>query len=92
MTKTEKIYVRVNSDFDITGYMQPRAITWADGRTFPIEQVKDFCPASGKGSSSPGDCYTVVIHGCERHLFFERTGPLFQSRVGRWFVERSTTA
>ena len=29
--KKEKVYVRVNSDFDITGYMQPRSVTWGDG-------------------------------------------------------------
>ena len=34
----EKIYVKVNSDFDSTGYMMPRTITWADGRTFKIAQ------------------------------------------------------
>ena len=28
--KTEKVYVKVNSDFDATGYMQPRQITWGD--------------------------------------------------------------
>ena len=38
----EKIYVKVNSDFDSTGYMMPRTITWADGRTFKIDEVKDF--------------------------------------------------
>ena len=42
----ERIYVNVNSDFDSTGYMQPRSITWADGRTFKIDKVKDFRPAS----------------------------------------------
>ena len=26
--KTEKVYVKVTSDFDATGYMQPRQITW----------------------------------------------------------------
>lgn len=31
-TKTkERIYVTVSSVFDATGYMQPTAITWADG-------------------------------------------------------------
>ena len=32
--KTEKVYVKVTSDFDATGYMQPRQITWGDGRTY----------------------------------------------------------
>lgn len=85
---TERIYVSVSSIFDATGYMQPTAITWADGRTFPIESVRDCRPAS---ALSRGDCYTVVIHGQEKHLFFERTDPLFPSRVGRWFVERSAS-
>lgn len=32
MTK-ERVYVKVSSDFDSTGYMQPTSITWSDGRT-----------------------------------------------------------
>lgn len=44
--KTEKVYVKVTSDFDATGYMQPRQITWGDGRTYPIEQVRDFRPGN----------------------------------------------
>ena len=28
----QRVYVKVTSEFDATGYMQPRAITWADGR------------------------------------------------------------
>ncbi len=86
--KREKIYVKVNSDFDPTGYMQPRAITWNDGRTFQIEQVKDFRPAVESEKRRKSDCYTVMIRGEEKHLFFERTDPIFASRFGRWFVER----
>ncbi len=52
--KTEKVYVKVTSDFDATGYMQHRQITWGDGRTYPIEQGGTFalqiplpiCPAT----------------------------------------------
>ena len=84
--KTEKVYVKVNSDFDATGYMQPRQITWGDGRTYPIEQVRDFRPANTI-ADMPGDCYTVMVKGQERHLFFERSDPRFPSRFGRWFVE-----
>ena len=85
----EKVYVKVNSDFDSTGYMMPRTITWADGRTFKIDEVKDFRPASTLAKGHSGDCYTVVIRGEEKFLFFEKTDDLFASRVGRWFVERS---
>ena len=90
--KTERIYVKVTSDFDATGYMQPRAITWANGRTFVIEQIKDFRPAASMEAGRGGDCYTVVVNGVEKHLFFERSDRLFPSRVGRWFVERPVQA
>ena len=50
---TERVYVKVTAEFDSTGYMQPVAITWSDGRTFPIEKVLEFRPAdSEKGESS----------------------------------------
>ena len=83
-----KVYVKVNSDFDATGYMMPRTITWADGRTFEIEAVRDFRPASTLSGHHGGDCYTIVIHGEERYLFFEKTSGMFSSRFGRWFVEQ----
>ena len=84
----KRVYVQVSASFDKTGYMQPSVITWPDSRVFTIESVKDFRPASMVGASLSGDCYTVLIKGKERHLFFERTDALFASRVGRWFVEQ----
>ena len=69
-SRPERVYVKVNSDFDNTGYMQPRSITWKDGRTFKIDEVKDFRPASSVERGLPGDCYTVVIRGELKHLFF----------------------
>lgn len=84
---SERIYISVHSVFDATGYMQPTAITWIDGRTFPIESVRDYHPSESSPVSRQ-DCYTVIIHGQEKHLFFERTDPVFSSRIGRWFVER----
>lgn len=83
----ERVYVKVTSDFDTTGYMQPRTITWRNGRSYVIERVKDFRPACTLAGGRSGDCYTVVIRGEERHLFFERADPLFTSRVGRWYIE-----
>lgn len=85
--RIERVYVKVNSDFDATGYMQPRMITWADGRVFRVDRVKDFHPDTNDAHRNC-DCYTVVIHGEERLLFFERTDPRFASRVGRWFIEK----
>ena len=87
--KTEKVYVKVNSDFDATGYMQPRQITWGDGRTYPIEQVRDFRPANTIADMS-GDCYTVMVKGQERHLFFERSDPRFPSRLWQMVLEVET--
>ena len=88
----ERIYVNVNSDFDKTGYVMPRSITWEDGRTFRIEAVRDFRPASVYRKGMQGDCYTVVIRGEVKHLFFEKAGEMFATRVGRWFVEKSDGA
>ena len=41
-----KIYVKVNSDFDATGAVTPKAIIWEDGRCFRIDAIRDFRPAS----------------------------------------------
>ena len=88
----ERVYVKVNSDLDATGYIQPRSITWADGRTFQIEAVKDYRPAACYRQGAEGSCYTVMIKGQERHLFFEWTNSSFASRVARWYVEAATEA
>ena len=64
---SEKVYVKVTSEFDSTGYMQPTSITWSDGRTFSIEQVRDYSPAGTVDFR--GDCFTVLINGQEKHLF-----------------------
>jgi len=83
----QRTYVRVNSDFDSTGFMQPRAVIWRDGRVFSIEEIRDFRPAATLSPELAGDCYTVIINGEEKHLFFERADDRFPCRVGRWFVE-----
>ena len=86
-TRVERVYVRVNSDFDSSGYVQPRSITWLDGRTFTIDAVTDFRPKSVYRQGARGSCYTVVIKGEERRLYFERTDSSHTSLVGRWYVE-----
>ncbi len=90
--RPKRIYVKVNSDFDATGAVTPRAIIWEDGRSFKIEAIRDFRPASAMENGRSGDCYTVIIHGEEKHLFFERTSALFGSRLGRWWVECAAAA
>lgn len=86
-----KVFVRVNSDFDSVGTVTPRSITWKDGRTFKIDSVRDFRPASSFGPGHRGDCYTVIIQGEEKYLYFERTDPIEKSRLGRWWVECPAT-
>ena len=82
-----RVYVKVNSDFDATGAVTPKSIIWKDGRVFPIDAVRDFRPASTLGPGRTGDCYTVMVRGEERHLFFQRTEERYDSRLGRWWVE-----
>ena len=86
--KKERVYVKVDSTFDSTGYMMPTSITWVDGRTFPIQKVRDYRPAGTSDSSPTGDCFTIMVQGKERLLFFERIDPRFSGRLGRWDVER----
>lgn len=83
-----RVYVKVDSRFDETGTMVPRALIWGNGKIYKIDGVRDFRPADSiVGEGFPGDCYTVLIGGKEKHLFFEKTDPRFSSKVGRWFVE-----
>ena len=91
--RTERVYVKVKADFDTVGSVYPREIIWKDGRTFKIDSIRDFRPASllGPGYSS-GECYTVMIRGEEKYLFFERTAISDRCRLGRWWVERPYAA
>ncbi len=83
----ERVYVKVTSVFDRTGYMMPTSIIWDDGRVFKIDAVQDFRPSACIARGLPGDCYTVVIKGERRHLFFVREERRFPAHFGRWFVE-----
>lgn len=85
----QKIYVEVNSDFDPTGYMQPRSVTWKDGRTFIIDKVKGFCSTNIFHEGKSNFCFTVMINGEEKHLYFEPADSVFSSRIGRWYVIQS---
>ena len=85
--RTVRIYVKVISSFDKTGYMQPQSIIWEDGRVFPIDAVTDFRPASMVHAGQLGDCYTVLIKGEPKYLFFQRGNIMNRTCVGRWWVE-----
>lgn len=78
-------YVTVLSCYDPSGMQMPKAVTWQNDRVYAIDRVVDFHPAGGRDRAS-SDCYTVLIRGQERKLYFERLSPMFRSRVGRWYV------
>ena len=83
----KKVFVKVISTFDKTGYMQPQSIIWEDGRIFTIDAVTDFRPASMVHAGQLGYCYTVVIKGEPKYLFFQRGNITNRTCIGRWWVE-----
>lgn len=83
--KYDRTYVTVTLTTDTTGSMRPEKVIWSDHRCYTVEAVKDFRPARTVGNY-PGDCYTIVIKGQIRQLFFERNNPINDSRPGRWYV------
>lgn len=84
---TERVFVKVNTLFDQTGMIMPQSIIWKDGRIFPIDKVEDFRPASTLEPGRTGDCYTVIIKGERKYLFFQRINTFEKHRLGRWWVE-----
>lgn len=67
----------------------PAPSSWEDGRTYQIDAIRDFRPAISL-ELGHSDRYTVVIHGKERYLYFEKTGDQFICRMGRWYVETNS--
>ena len=85
--RIERIYVKVNTLFDQTGMIMPQSIIWSDGRIFKIDKVEDYRPASTLEPGRTGDCYTVIIKGERKYLFFQRNTLINDQRMGRWWVE-----
>ena len=88
--KSYKVYVAVKADFNESGIMLPREITWEDGRRYPIDRVLDIRQATAMKAGGQGDRYTVRIQGKQSYLFFERNASLSGNNIGRWFVERKS--
>ena len=88
-----KVPVQVTVDFRPNGDMIPREILWIDENEesvrYPIDRVKDVCRAAPRAGGQ-GDRYTVMIHGRETYLYFERSPAMTGRRLGAWFVERRT--
>lgn len=74
-----KVYVAVDVLFDEAGRMAPRAVTWEDGRVFPVDKVLDVRRAASVKAGGQGMRYTCRIKGKTTYLYYEDP---------RWFVER----
>lgn len=87
-TKTPKVYVSVRAEFNEDGIMLPRELTWEDGEKYEIDRVINICQAPALKAGGQGDRYTILVHGKQSYLFFERSPNLTGNVIGRWFVER----
>lgn len=83
-----KVYVKVVAEFDITGTLMPRELTWENGRKYTIDRVTDIRPSPAPKAGSQGDRYTIRVSGKESYLYFERNASIAGNNIGRWFVER----
>ena len=70
--------------------MMPSEILWPDGRRFPVEKVIRWEHAHKYSGNTT--CYTVVIRGIEKKIYFQMSHPNLISpiTIGRWFVEMET--
>ncbi len=84
-----KIYVRVNADFDRDGFVHPRSIIWSNGREYEIDRVTAIKHMHASKAGGNGDRFTIRVSGRERYLFYERIPELEGNHVGRWFLEKS---
>ena len=83
----ERVYVDVKAAFNASGNLIPLEIRWVDGKVYEIDKVTDVRQAAAMKAGGQGDRYTVWIRGKQSYLFFERSGALSGSTIGRWFVE-----
>ena len=87
----DRVYVDVKAAFNAAGNLMPLEIKWVDGEIFEIDKVTDVRQAAALKAGGQGDRYTVWIRGKQSYLFFERSGALSGSTIGRWFVESRGT-
>jgi hypothetical protein len=87
MESYKRTYVAVNADFRADGLILPRVITWYDDLKYEIDRVIRVEPAAARKAGSSGDRYTIMVHGKQTYLFFERSTNLTGPNIGRWFVE-----
>lgn len=74
-----KVYVDVTAMYYADGRLEPRFITWEDGRVYQIDKVLDVRPAACLKAGGCGIRYTCRIRGQLVSLFFDEN---------RWFMAR----
>lgn len=80
MSEEKKVYVEVTAVFTEDGRMLPKAFRWEDGTEYEIARIKNVCRAASRKAGGAGVCYTCVICGQEKHLYYEENN--------RWFLEK----
>lgn len=82
----KRVFVDVAARTDKTGTVHPTSFT-LDGRNFVIDEVKNYQPENSRNRGCVrGDCYSIVIKGHEKHLYYLRSDPRYDVNPGRWFV------
>ncbi len=86
-----KVYISVVAAFLEDGTIEPKSLTWTNGREYAIKKVLGMRPAAAEKCGGQGDRYTVqMANGDIRYLFFEHNPKRYQAPLGRWFVEKIT--
>lgn len=73
-----KVYVDVVAKHMRDGSIRPVSITFENGRTYPVDRLRQVRRAAATNVGGSGLRYTVMISGNETYLFEDD---------GRWFVE-----
>ncbi len=76
---SDKVYVRVLTEFTKEGSCRPLSITWEDGHEYFIDRIIDVRKAVSLKAGGAGLRYTCLIDGKRSFLFREED---------KWFVER----
>jgi hypothetical protein len=78
-----KVFLRVMVEFDPSGRLLPRSLTWEDGRTYPVDRVSEICPAVSLKTGGCGIRYTCRIQGHQVYLYQDGN---------RWYLEDDRSA
>ena len=73
-----KVFVRVLVEFNEHGQLNPRSVTWDDGRFFEIDKILDVRQAVSLKVGGSGIRYTCRIGKKDAYLYYEDP---------KWFVD-----